>query len=97
MRGGEGESLIQDLKREANSLSHGTRQASALVLEEGGPPLEIWFFLNKKRGQTDSTAFVANLRPVPRDLIEEAVAFSLVSPPYLLLALPAVFPAPARI
>ena len=32
-----GESLIQDLKREANSLSRGTRQASALGLEgEGG-------------------------------------------------------------
>ena len=31
--GGGGESLIKDLERKANSLSHNTRQASALGLE----------------------------------------------------------------
>ena len=34
--GGEGEHLIKDLKREANWLSRGARQASALGLERGG-------------------------------------------------------------
>jgi hypothetical protein len=37
--GGE-ENLIKVLKRKANSLSRGTRQASALGLEVGPPPLE---------------------------------------------------------
>ena len=36
----EGERLIKDLKRKANSLSRDTRQASALGLEGGPPPLE---------------------------------------------------------
>jgi len=38
--GGGGESLIKDLKREANSLSRDTRQARALDLEGGPPPLK---------------------------------------------------------
>ena len=35
--GGEGESLIRDLKRKANSLSRETRQVSALGLPRRGP------------------------------------------------------------
>ena len=38
--GGGGERLIKDLKRKANSLSRGTRQASALGLEGRPPPHE---------------------------------------------------------
>ena len=38
-KGGGGEHLIKDLKRKANSLSRDTRQANALGLEEGPPPL----------------------------------------------------------
>ena len=38
--GGGGERLIKDLKRKANSLSRGTRQASALGLEGRSPPHE---------------------------------------------------------
>ncbi len=37
--GGGGERLIKDLKRKANSLSRDTRQANALRLEGGPPPL----------------------------------------------------------
>ena len=37
--GGGGERLIKDLKRKANSLSRDTRQANALGLEGGPPPL----------------------------------------------------------
>ncbi len=36
---GGGERLIKDLKRKANSLSRDTRQANALGLEGGPPPL----------------------------------------------------------
>jgi hypothetical protein len=38
--GGGGESFIKDLKREANALSRDTRQAIALGLEGGPPPLK---------------------------------------------------------
>ena len=38
--GGGGERLIKDLKRKANSLSRGTRPASALGLEGRPPPHE---------------------------------------------------------
>ncbi len=38
--GGGGERLIKDLQRKANSLSRDTRQASALGLEGGPPPLK---------------------------------------------------------
>ena len=37
---GGGDRLIKDLKRKANSLSRGTRQASALGLEGRPPPHE---------------------------------------------------------
>jgi len=37
VEGGGGESLIKDLKRKANSLLRGIRQASALGLEGGYP------------------------------------------------------------
>ncbi len=38
-KGGGGERSIKDIKRKANSLSRDTRQANALGLEGGPPPL----------------------------------------------------------
>ena len=40
--GGGGEHIIKDLKRKANSLSRDTRQANALGLEGGSPPLRAF-------------------------------------------------------